>query len=287
MFVLFLVFLYKLDDITDHTVRLIDTYSYPVIDAPNEYSYNRDYFFVKKSKDFVPYSKGDLIDIFYSILDNGYDTFTFYCPSEYVDCISDTKEISKDRTLLTNVGNFVHPYNNFINIKVISDNLGEVDVIVTKLYNSEMINTVDRNLDSMLASLDEDLSIEDKILKAHDYIIDTASYDVDDSNENSGNAYGLFTSGKVKCSGYADAMAIVLSKLGVQNYKIASKEHVWNAVYLNDEWSHLDVTWDDPVVTGNTNVTDTIRHKFFMIDTPTLTSYNTLEHNFDKNIYMR
>ena len=40
---------------------------------------------------------------------------------------------------------------------------------------------------------------------------------------------------------------IILDKMGVLNIRISNNKHIWNLVYLNNEWLHLDLTWDDPV----------------------------------------
>ena len=55
---------------------------------------------------------------------------------------------------------------------------------------------------------------------------------------------------------------------------------------MDDKWSQIDLTWDDPIVEGNANITDTIRHKFYMVDTNTLLSYDTEEHNFDDTVFL-
>ena len=60
-------------------------------------------------------------------------------------------------------------------------------------------------------------------------------------------------------------MAIFLNSLGVKNYKIATENHIWNAVYIDNNWYHLDLTWDDPVTKDS--AVDTLSHKFFMINT--------------------
>lgn len=280
------IMIYKIDDISDYAANLVSARPIVTIEDANEYKSENDYLFVQKSTDFVPYSKQDIINIFYSIFNNGYETFTFYCPTEYTECRDDVEEITGNQNTITHIGNFVHPFNNFTNLKVVTDSLGEVDVIVTKMYDSTKIDAINTKLDEIFREIfTEGMDINDKILKIHDYIIDHAYYDLDES-ENSGNAYGALIEGKCKCSGYADAMAIALSKLGIKNYKVASEKHVWNALYLDGEWSQIDLTWDDPVVENGATITDTIRHKFYMVDTPTLMSYDTLEHNFDKTVYL-
>lgn len=286
-FILLILTIINLDDITAYTTSLVGSTPSVAIEKANTYHSDDDYFYVQKSIDFVPYNKQDLLNILYSIFNNGYETFTFYCPSEYADCIDDIEKIGDDKKMITDIGNYVHPFNNFTKLKFITNNLGEVDVVITdKMYTSDMIDSVNRKLDEMFTKvLSDDMSLEDKVLKIHDYIIDNTYYD-QENGKNAGNAYGALIEGKAKCSGYADAMAIALSRLGIKNYKVASDKHVWNAVYINGEWSHIDLTWDDPIVVDGGTITDTIRHKFFMIDTETLLSYDTDEHSFDPKVYL-
>ncbi len=277
---------FNLEDVTDYTAGLVSATPEVTIESPNVYQTGNNFGYVRRSTDFVPYSKRDLLDIFYTILDNGYETFTFYCPSEYASCMTDIEDLTNNQTIITDIGNFVHPFNNFTHLKVVTGSLGEVNIIVTKMYSEKMISAINAKMDRIFdEQLTPDMALEDKILKIHDYIIDTTYYD-QDGGENSGNAYGTLLEGKSKCAGYADAMAIALSRLGVKNYKVASEKHVWNAIYLNDEWSQIDLTWDDPIVQDGAVITDTIRHKFYMINTDTLWSYDTDEHSFDKNVYI-
>jgi len=277
---------YHLDDVTDYTSSVVDTSFDVVIDSANTYAHRDDFLYVWRDEDFIPYSRQDIMNILFSIFNNGYESFTFYCPSEYTKCLEDVKEITTNQTIITDIGNFVHPYNNFTGINIYTDSLGEVDIIVSKIYTEDMIYEINRELDKIFSVIiKDDMDTHDKILALHDYIIDNTYYELEES-ENSGNAYGVLIEGKAQCAGYADAMAIALRRLGVKNYKVASYRHVWNAVYLDDEWSQLDLTWDDPVVTNGGTLTEAIRHKFYMIDTKTLKSYETSEHSFDPKVYL-
>ncbi len=276
--------LLKIDVITTYTSRLIGETPKVYIAKPNEYTLNNDYFFVQKTKDFIPYSKQDIINIFYSFLDNGYTTFTFYCPSEYIECINDITNLVNNQTAITDIGNFVHPYNNFSDVYLTTSSSGEINLKIKRTYTSDEIDAINRKVDEILDKITTpNMDISDKILKIHDYIIDNTSYDINGSDGL--NAYNLLYEGKSKCAGYADTLAIFLSKLGVKNYKIGSEKHVWNTIFLDNKWQHIDVTWDDPVVQKGASITNTIRHKFYMIDTPTLLSYDTTEHNFDTKTY--
>ena len=76
-------------------------------------------------------------------------------------------------------------------------------------------------------------------------------------------------------------MSIYIHKLNIKNYRITGSNHIWNLVYLND-WTHLDVTWDDPVTkTGE----DLLIHDYFLISTEELKKADAVEHQFNANIY--
>ena len=283
-----ILFLINFDTITNYVSDAFKDNPKVIISEPNRYYKNRSYSFVKLSKDYIPYSKQDIYDIFYSILNSGYNTFTFYCPKEYTECLTDVEKISSDEELLTNINNFVNPYNSFSNIKVVYSTTGEVNVEINKLYTEDEIYSVNNRMDEISSSLfKDDMKLEDKILAIHDYIINNTKYDENrikgTSAYKSNKAYGSLIEGYAVCGGYADAMALFLDKLDVPNFKISSSTHVWNAVYINNKWLHLDLTWDDPVTLNSDK--QTLTHKFYLIDTPSLEDYNISDHEFDKTIY--
>lgn len=285
LLLLIAVTILKIDDITTYTSKLIGEVPSVYVSDPNEYTTDNDYFYVQKTKDFVPYSKQDILNIFYSFLDNGYETFTFYCPSEYTECINDITALINNQTVITDIGNFVHPFNNFSDVYLTTSSSGEVNIKIKKTYTDEEIVKIEKKVDEIIeANITEDMDINDKILKIHDYIVDNTVYDT--SERDGENSYTLLYEGKSKCAGYADTLAIFLHRLGLKNFKIGSEKHVWNAVYIDDKWQQIDVTWDDPVVQNGASISNTIRHKFYMIDTSTLLSYDTTEHNFDTKIYL-
>lgn len=287
-FIFLAVIVYNLDFITDKISNILKHQPKVIISSPNEYYKINNYKFVQESIDFIPYSKQDLKNIFYTILNKGYDKFTFYCPSEYYDCIKDVNLLSSDASLLTHINNFISPFNNFSNVKVTFNESGEINIEVNKAYKQAEIDEINNKIDYILENYTNDeMALEDKILKLHDHIIDITKYDQERINGiktyKSNIAYGPLIEGYAICGGYADAMALFLNKLNVPNFKVASETHVWNAVYINNKWLHLDLTWDDPVSKYNDN--GNLIHKFYLIDTNTLENYNIEDHNFDKIIY--
>ena len=77
-------------------------------------------------------------------------------------------------------------------------------------------------------------------------------------------------------------MALFLNDLQLKNYKIASASHIWNGVYLNNEWLHLDLTWDDPITSDGSNL---LEYRFFLIPTDMLKFLEPQQHIYDETIY--
>lgn len=283
--------IFNIDSITNKVASFIMNKPSVLVLPNNEYKKNLNVEFVKENNEFIPFSKQDIIDIYYSVLNNGWEDFTFYCPSEYEDCIKDLIDISNDTNLLTNINNFVHPFNSFSNIETTYDISGEVNIKVTKLYTDEEINIIEDKIDNIYNEIINDkMNSEEKILTIHDYIINNAKYDIamnetKESIYHSNKALGPLVEGYAICSGYTDAMALFLIKLGVPNYKISNDNHVWNGLYINGNWYHLDLTWDDPF---SDNGKDYLLHQYFLIDTEEMLnlSEGTDEHNFDRSIYL-
>ncbi len=279
-----LLVLFNIDTLSDYLANFLTDEKRVNVASPNNYYKNYDFKFVQESRDYVPYSYQGLLNVIYSTLNNGWDTFTFYCPSEYTDCLKDVSKISKDTTLLSNINNYVHPYNNYSKIGIISSTTGEVTINVTKLYSDKDIDKINSGVDEILTKeITNDMDDDDKLLKIHDYIINNTRYDINKVNDASYTALGPLFNGTAVCSGYADLMAIFLSKLGLKNYKVASNTHVWNAVLINGEWLHIDLTWDDPI-TKDSEV-DTLQHDFFLVNTEKLLEFDTKDHKFDSTIY--
>lgn len=257
----------------------------------NQYARNKDYKYVQITEDYTPYNYQELLNVFYTILDSGTDKFTFYCPDEYTDCLKDVESISSKENIetLTTIGNFVHPYNNFSSLRVKYDTAGEVTVEVSHLYSKEEIVKVSNKVDSIYKEIiTEGMDNLDIIYAFHDYVINNTKYDeeFDEKAENnkhdSSRAFGPLFEGYAICSGYTDVMSILLDKLGIDNYKVASDTHVWNAFYYDNKWWHIDLTWDDPVTKDGSN---RLEHTFFKIDTETLDNFKIDNHAFNRSVY--
>ena len=257
--------------------------------ANNEYAINQDYKFIKITDNFSPKSDTDIKNIYYTIINSGMNNFTFYCNKEYKNCIDDINYISNNQKLLSYINDFVPAYNSFKNIETEFDSLGKIKVTIKHNYTQTEIDEINNKIDEIIKSeINDDMDDEAKIKAIHDYIINNTKYDKDRSDNkvtkyNSNTAYGALIEGYAICGGYADSMKLFLDKFKIPNFKVSSENHIWNAVYLNNKWYHLDLTWDDPVTK---NDEDILEYNYFLIDTDELLSLEHEQHIFDQNIFL-
>ena len=280
-----------LKPITNKVANILENEPTVVIKPKNEYYRDLDFEFVKQTEDYTPYSYQELLNIIYSMLNNGWEKFTFYCPKEYSDCLDDIETISQDNVLLTHINNFVHPFNNFENIVTSYYESGEVSIEIEKLYSQDDIDRINKRVDELIAKLiTDDMDDTTKIKTIHDYIINTTKYDqvrneTNESPYHSNTAIGPLFEGYAICSGYSDAMELFLEKFGIKSFKVASSLHIWNSIYLNGSWKQLDLTWDDPITSTNE---DYLYYKYFLVDASTLSTLDTEtnQHEYDKSVYL-
>jgi len=255
----------------------------------NEYYRNYDFTYVKNTKNFIPTNKNDIKNIYYTIVNSGMTEFTFYCPGEYKSCMEDVNEIANNQNIISNINNFVHPYNSFNSLKTEIDSLGKITIEIDKVYNDEMIILIDYKINEIYKEVigNNNFDNKTKIKTIHDYIINNTKYDKDRSDNKiikyqSDNAYGVLIENYGLCGGYTDTMMLFLEKMGIKSIKISTENHVWNYVNIDNKWLHLDLTWDDPISTDGKDILD---DTYFLIDDNDLKEIEKLEHNYDETIY--
>lgn len=279
------------DRISEEISNYINKTPELVINPDNGYKKEYEYMYIKDSDDFIPESKEDLLEIFYSVLNNGWKEFTFYCPADYVDCLNDIRVISQDEVLLANLNNFVSSYNSYSTLKTVFDTAGEVTIKVEYNYSDLEIEMIDGMINKIFTNnINDNMTDEEKIKVLHDYIVNNSKYDKERADNNtseydSARMNGLLFDGYGICTAYADVMEVFLTKLNIPNYKISSSNHVWNAVYINGKWVHLDATWDDPTTSDGS---DMLSHDFFLVDNSVIVKDDKeelKEHSFDLLVY--
>jgi len=109
----------------------------------------------------------------------------------------------------------------------------------------------------------------EKELAIHDYIVNNCRYDIENLRKGSTppeayTAYGALVNGSAVCEGYAKAMKLLLDRVNIRSLVVAGhskgNNHAWNMVCLDGQYYHVDATWDDPVMTGGSQV---LTHVYF------------------------
>ncbi len=226
-------------------------------------------------------NKHDLINSFYTILNSGMNSFDFLC--NYDLCKAD---ITTYTTLKEyNLNNYVHPFNSYNNIAITVNNYDKITLEISHVYTDEEIVSVNTEIDKIISEIiTDEMSVKEKIKVFHDYIINKTKYDEEyinsghlDPNYYANKATGPLFYNKAICGGYTDVMAIFLDKLGLENHKLSTNDHIWNYVLIDDVWYNLDLTWDDPITnTGEDVLLDT----FFLITEDELKALETKHHDF-------
>ncbi|MBO5375816.1 MAG: hypothetical protein J6A52_03090 [Bacilli bacterium] len=276
------------DEIIGFLVAKVIDNSEVSLEYKNSYYLNYNFEFVKNVDEFDIKDKDDLLDLYYTIINSGVSNFEFYCPKEYTNCMQDVIDVANNQDDLSNINGFVHPFNSFDTVETSYDSFGRVRLSIIKTYTDLEIVEINEKIKQIVDDKLKNKSDKREIIKIiHDYIINSTKYDKDRTDHNiityaSNTAYGVLFEGYGICSGYADAMALFLNYYNIPNYKVASENHVWNAVYLDGKWYHLDLTWDDPILSSGEEVLD---DTYFLITTEKLKEINDSQHRFDDTIF--
>ncbi|MBU5314109.1 hypothetical protein KQI38_18990 [Tissierella carlieri] len=126
-----------------------------------------------------------------------------------------------------------------------------------------------------------EMSDYEKILTIHDYIINNSKYD--DKLFISGvvppesySSYGILALGRGVCEGYAKSMKYLLDGIGIESMIVIGESkgenHAWNLVKIEDEYYHVDTTWDDPVTSDGSDI---IRYNFFNLNDDEISKSHT------------
>lgn len=133
--------------------------------------------------------------------------------------------------------------------------------------------TAVENLGKQVAKAVEKENDATKVKKIHNWLVGQLSYDNSTTGKEKYTIYGPLRHAKGVCEGYARSLKYLLDLAKVPCVLVSgtatdeqgnSETHAWNYVRLNNQWFAIDVTWDDPVVTGNGVLSDQYRYRYFL-----------------------
>lgn len=120
----------------------------------------------------------------------------------------------------------------------------------------------------------------DQLLYIHDWIVNNTEYTRNGPSYIS-EADGAILHGIALCEGYSKSFMYLAQALGYNCVCVCGKangeDHMWNMVELDGRWYHVDVTWDDPVMTNGGSA---LRHDYFLISDRTIRRDHYIETPF-------
>lgn len=137
------------------------------------------------------------------------------------------------------------------------DILYDFDNATTNAEVKSRYSKVVAELDKIEAMINKNWSDEEKILFVHDYLVNRVSYDFESYKDGTIDdaqlcLYGALIDSNAVCEGYSKAFMVMMHRLGIDCKLVASEtmQHMWNVVKLDGSWYHIDLTWDDPIMSG-------------------------------------
>ena len=122
---------------------------------------------------------------------------------------------------------------------------------------SAQIAVINQQVEAFLSTVPTNLSDLEKEYLIHNAIVNSISYDHDavgkeltlNNYSRVYDIYGTLFNQKAVCEGYSRLFQYLCYQVGI-NCTIVhgtseNQAHAWNAVKLNNNWYHLDVTWND------------------------------------------
>lgn len=186
-----------------------------------------------------------------------------------------------------------HPEIFYIDLTKISLNIKYVSLGPLKTYTVEIVPKNNKNylIDSFASETEVNIAInavenaknniinnisnEDiyqKIKDVHDILVNSITYDTSTNRKNTHNIYGALIEKEVVCEGYARSFKYIMDSLNIECILVSGNStdfsnklvsHMWNYVKLDNNWYGVDVTWDDPIIIGDTTFNN-LRHNYLL-----------------------
>lgn len=125
----------------------------------------------------------------------------------------------------------------------------------------------------------------EKLRYINNYLVDHCDYAPEalenpDTYFKAFTSYGCLIDSRAVCEGYTNSVQLLCEMLEIPCIKVTGTaygaNHIWNAVYLNEKWWMLDVTFNDPM--GNATSQD--RWNYFLLDMDTFAAKGS--HQYDQ-----
>ncbi len=141
------------------------------------------------------------------------------------------------------------------------------------------------------------MSEVERVRAIHDWLVKNVQYDYDTAdnmngvmgNEPAFSATGSLINGLAVCEGYSEGFLLLCWTAGIDAMLVEGTGdgggHEWNVVNIDGSWYQVDVTWDDPTITGDDEVDyaagENLRYDYFLITTADMQKDHVITGCFD------
>ncbi len=133
-------------------------------------------------------------------------------------------------------------------IRVMFEGEDDLSYLIDKSQKAKM----EKELESKVKEITSQVtatSLFEIELQLHDILCKMVTYARNDNDPLKYTAYGALVKGRAVCEGYSRAMQLLLAQYGIKSTLVTGKAdnigHMWNLVYIENAWYHLDATWND------------------------------------------
>lgn len=129
------------------------------------------------------------------------------------------------------------------------DNTTIIEYQPRYFYSDENAEKIQKKIDAymkkLMSGIDSNWCDAEKVLYVHDYLASDIVYTEPDSKYEGRSIYDAMIKGEAVCVGYALSFKYVMDEMKLPCICVYNSNHIWNMVEIDDEWYHVDVTWDD------------------------------------------
>lgn len=166
-------------------------------------------------------------------------------------------------------------YGNFKSIELTYEKeylLADSSLFLSKVEEDR--KAYEKRVTQVISSIDSKMTDVEAALAVHDFLVRECDYDYLNYKYNqipqaSYSAYGALVNHTAVCQGYALAYLDIMNRLGISCRIVTSSamNHAWNMLYLDGNWYHADLTWDDPINSNNDDYIEEgkVSHKCFLL----------------------
>lgn len=155
-----------------------------------------------------------------------------------------------------------------------------VNIKINCIYKmtAEGATDLDKRARVIVSSITSDsMSLADKERAIHDWIVNNTKYD---QSYTIYDPYNTLIKHTGVCEGYSLLAQKMFTIAGIKSLVVegtaGGQSHAWNLVNIDNQWRHVDVTWDDPISSK-----DVLRYDYYNISD----SKMSVDHTWDTTKY--